>query len=53
MSRYSITKNYTCVDGRKMRHDPQTDDPYLQADVGRCPDCDGKGCDKAEEQEEE
>lgn len=53
MSRYSIAKDYTCVDGRKMRHDPQTDDPYLQTDVGRCPDCDGKGCDKSEEQEEE
>lgn len=45
MSRYSISKNYTCVDGRQMRHDPQTDDPYLQTDVGRCPDCDGEGCD--------
>lgn len=34
----------TCVDGRLMRHDPQSDDPYLQTDQGKCPDCDGHGC---------
>lgn len=32
-----------CVDGRLMRHDPQHDDPELETDVGRCPDCDGNG----------
>lgn len=33
-----------CVDGRLMRHDPQPDDPYLETDIGKCPDCDGAGC---------
>ncbi len=32
-----------CVDGRLMRHDPMPDDPYLQTDVGKCPDCNGTG----------
>jgi hypothetical protein len=27
-----------------MRHDPQPDDPYLETDMGRCPECDGRGC---------
>ena len=33
-----------CVDGRLMRHDPQFDDPDLETDVGKCPECDGEGC---------
>ena len=35
-----------CVDGRLMRHDPQFDDPDLETDRGKCPECDGKGCDR-------
>lgn len=27
-----------------MRHDAQPDDPYLETDIGECPDCDGEGC---------
>lgn len=37
--------SYRCVEGRKMRHDPQFDDPELETDVGPCEECDGKGCD--------
>jgi len=33
-----------CIDGRLFRHDPQHDDPYLETDIGQCPDCDGEGC---------
>ena len=33
-----------CVDGRLMRHDPQSDDPWLETDRGQCPECDGAGC---------
>ena len=33
-----------CVDGRLMRHDPQHDDPGLETDIGRCPECEGDGC---------
>ena len=33
-----------CVDGRVMRHDPQPDDPDLETDIGKCEECDGKGC---------
>jgi hypothetical protein len=33
-----------CVDGRLMRHDPQSDDPDLETDIGECPDCSGEGC---------
>ena len=33
-----------CVDGRVMRHDPLPDDPYLETDIGTCPDCEGAGC---------
>ena len=33
-----------CIEGRLMRHDPQDDDPYLETDVGECPDCSGDGC---------
>jgi hypothetical protein len=33
-----------CKDGRLMRHDPQNDDPYLETDIGKCPECNGHGC---------
>lgn len=33
-----------CIDGRLWRHDPQSDDPELQTDIGQCPDCSGHGC---------
>lgn len=33
-----------CVEGRSYRHDPQHDDPELETDIGRCPECEGKGC---------
>lgn len=36
--------DYRCIDGRLMRHDPQPDDPELETDVGKCPDCSGDGC---------
>ena len=35
---------FSCVSGRLMRHDPQPDDPYLETDMGECPDCSGGGC---------
>lgn len=35
-----------------MRHDPQSDDPYLHTDIGKCEECGGKGC-EAEELEPE
>ena len=41
-----------CVDGRVMRHDPQDDDPYLETDIGQCPDCEGTGCSDYEEDDE-
>lgn len=34
-----------CIDGRLYRHDPQHDDPYLETDIGKCPECEGSGCD--------
>lgn len=42
--RHSLGERYRCEDGRLMRHDPQPDDPNLETDRGKCPDCDGKGC---------
>lgn len=33
-----------CVEGHLFRHDPQSDDPDLETDVGQCPDCSGEGC---------
>jgi len=33
-----------CVEGRSFRHDPQHDDPELETDIGRCRECEGKGC---------
>ena len=38
-----------CIGGRLFRHDPQSDDPDLETDVGQCPDCSGDGCDDAGE----
>lgn len=37
-----------CIDGRLYRHDPQHDDPYLETDIGKCPECDGVGCEELE-----
>lgn len=37
-----------CVEGRLYRHDPQHDDPDLETDIGTCPECDGKDCEKLE-----
>ncbi len=36
--------NTRCEDGRLMRHDPMPDDPYLETDIGKCPECEGHGC---------
>lgn len=33
-----------CLEGRIWRHDPQYDDPDLETDIGKCPDCSGDGC---------
>lgn len=33
-----------CIDGTLWRHDPQPDDPSLETNRGKCPECDGKGC---------
>ena len=33
-----------CLEGRLMRHDPQSDDPNLETDVGVCPECNGRSC---------
>jgi hypothetical protein len=35
-----------CEDGRLFRHSPSHDDPYYEYDVGECPVCNGKGCEK-------
>lgn len=40
--------NTRCIDGKLWRHDPQPDDPYLETEVGTCPECDGEGCDRAQ-----
>jgi hypothetical protein len=48
MSMNRAQGNFRCVDGRLMRHDPQFDDPYLETDVGKCPECNGKGCENDE-----
>ena len=44
MSRLTLYRSMRCVEGRLLRHDPQPDDPYLETDVGECPDCGGEGC---------
>jgi hypothetical protein len=33
-----------CDGGTLYRHDPCPDDPYFEMEVGRCPECGGKGC---------
>jgi hypothetical protein len=43
-----LPPSYRCVDGRRWRHDPQPDDPYLETDRGECPECGGKGCNQEE-----
>lgn len=42
----SLGRSTRCIDGRLMRHDPQPDDPSLETDIGKCPECDGKGCEE-------
>ncbi len=44
MSRNRHNKPTRCVDGRLMRHDPRPDDPGLETDIGKCPECEGDGC---------
>lgn len=44
MTNRTLSRSTHCVDGRIMRHDPQADDPYLETDIGKCEECDGKGC---------
>ena len=38
-----------CIEGRLWRHDPQSDDPDLETDIGGCPDCSGDGCGESDE----
>jgi hypothetical protein len=45
----TVLKSFRCVEGRLYRHEPQTDDPYLETDVGQCPDFEGVGCQDNEE----
>jgi hypothetical protein len=33
-----------CIDGTAYKHLPMNDDPDFEIAVGRCPDCEGKGC---------
>src|SRR5258707_7740611 len=42
--REEMSMTTRCTDGRLMRHDPQRDDPYLETDIGECPECEGEGC---------
>lgn len=35
-----------CIEGRLWRHDPQPDDPYLETEIGQCPECQGADCEK-------
>lgn len=44
MSRRFAHHSTRCIDGRLMRHDPQPDDPGLETDIGKCPECEGEGC---------
>lgn len=56
MARFGSIDNwhsFRCVEGRRMRHDPQPDDPYLETDRGQCEECDGKGCEQEPEDEED
>ena len=40
-----MKSNLRCLEGRLWRHAPQWDDPYLETEIGECPECRGKGCD--------
>ena len=42
-----------CIDGRRWKHQPQDDDPWLEVDVGECEECRGKGCDLKNNNEKE
>ncbi len=33
-----------CIDGKLWKSTPMDDDPYLETEVGPCPDCQGAGC---------
>lgn len=33
-----------CIDGTSYKHVPCNDDPDFEIAVGRCPECEGKGC---------
>ena len=33
-----------CIDGRLMKHQPFSDDPDFEHDIGECPACEGFGC---------
>lgn len=44
MRRFTNYRPTRCDDGRLMRHDPQPDDPSLETDIGKCPECEGEGC---------
>jgi len=35
-----------CVEGTLYEHHPQNDDPYYEINRGKCPECDGIGCDE-------
>lgn len=45
-------RHIRCEGGRLMRHDPQPDDPWLETDIGECPDCEGEGCNPEPEDDE-
>lgn len=45
----SFGRSRRCIEGRMWESRPQHDDPYLEVDIGRCEECDGKGCDGAEQ----
>jgi hypothetical protein len=48
-----MTGEVRCIEGRLWRHDPQPDDPYLETDVGQCPECEGLGCNDESEADNE
>jgi hypothetical protein len=48
--RFAQSHSVRCIEGRLWRHDPQRDDPDLETDIGKCPECAGEGC-KVEDEE--
>lgn len=38
--------NIRCIEGILFRHEPQSDDPAFEMQVGKCPECEGFGCDQ-------